>query len=86
MSAIGFLSHTIGWFKSYLSKQLFRVHLEDCCSDSSNFTCGVSQGSIVEPLPFLTYVNDMPQAVKSNLFSYVDGSCLAFNGKDIIEI
>ena len=28
----------------------------------------------------------MPQAVKSNLFLYVDDSCLIFQGKDVIEI
>ena len=28
----------------------------------------------------------MPQAVKSNLFLYVDDSCLVFQGKDVIEI
>ena len=35
---------------------------------------------------FLIYMNDMPQAVKSNLFLYVDDSCLVFQGKDVIEI
>ena len=30
-------------------------------------------------------MNDMPQAVKSNLFLYAD-SCLAFQGKDVTEI
>ena len=31
-------------------------------------------------------MNDMPQAVKSNLFLYADDSCLAFQGKDVTEI
>ena len=76
----------IGWFKSYLSNRLFRVNLENCYSDLSNITCGVQQGSILGPLLFLIYVNDMPQAVKSNLFLYADDSCLVFQGKDAIEI
>ena len=86
LSAIGFSNHTIGWFKSYLSNRLFRVNLENCYSDLSNITCGVQQGSILGPLLFLIYVNDMPQAVKSNLFLYADDSCLVFQGKDAIEI
>ena len=86
LSAIGFSNHTIGWFKSYLSNRLFRVNLGNCYSDPSNITCGVPQGSILGPLLFLIYVNDMPQAVKSNLFLYADGSCLIFQGKDVIEI
>ena len=31
-------------------------------------------------------MNDVPQAVKSNLFLYADNSCLVFQGKDAIEI
>ena len=68
------------------SNRLCRANLENCYSDPSNITCGVPQGSILGPLLFLIYVNDMPQAVKSNLFLYADDSCLVFQGKDVIEI
>ena len=86
LTTIGFSNHTIDWFKSYLSNGLFRVNLENCYSDPSNITCGVPQGSVLGPLLFLIYMNDMPQAVKSNLFLYADNSDLAFQGKDFIEI
>ena len=86
LSAIDFSNHRIGWFKSYLSNQLFPVNLENGNSNPSNFTCGAPQESILEPLLFLIYVNDMPQTVKSNDFLYVDDSCLVFQGKDVIEI
>ena len=86
LSAICFSNHTIGWFKSYLSNRLFRVNLGNCYSDPSNITCGVPQGSILGPLLFLIYVNDMSQTVKSNPFLYADDSCLIFQGKDVTEI
>ena len=35
---------------------------------------------------FLIHVNDMPQAVKSNLLLYVDDSCLMYRHKDIAKI
>ena len=41
LSAIGFSNHRIGWFKSYLSIQLFKVNLESCYSNPSNTTCGM---------------------------------------------
>ena len=85
LSAIGFSNQTTGWLKSYLSNQLFTVNLENCYSDP-NITCMIIQGSILRLLLFLTYMNDMPQTVKSNLFLYADDSCLAFQGKDVIEI
>ena len=86
LSALGFSNNTIGWFKSYFSNRLFRVNLGNCYSDPSNITCGVPQGSILGPLLFLICVNDMAQAVKSNLFLYADDSCLIFQGKDVKEI
>ena len=48
--------------------------------------CGVPQGLILGPLLFLVYVNDMPQAVNSNLFLHADDSCLMFQHKDVAEI
>ena len=91
LSAIGFSNHTISWFEwfdssSNLSNRLFRVNLENCYSNPSNITCGVLQGSILGPLLFLIYVNDMPPAVKSNLFLFADNSGFVFQGKDVIEI
>ena len=46
----------------------------------------MSQGSILDPLLFLTYVNDIKQAVSSDLLLYADDSCLAFQHKHITEI
>ena len=58
IEAYWFWNHIFNWFKSYFSNQILHI----------------PQGSILEPLLFLIYVNDMPQAVKLNL------------GKDVIEI
>ena len=44
--------------------------------------CGLPQGSILCPLLFPSYVNDMPQAIRSKLLLYADDSCLFFMGKD----
>ena len=46
----------------------------------------VPQGSFLGLLLSLIYVNDMTQAVKSNLFLYADDSRLVFQGKDVTEI
>ena len=49
-------------------------------------TCGVPQGSILGPLIFLIYVNDLPAAVKCKLILYADDSSLLVSGKDISQI
>ena len=44
--------------------------------------CGVAQRSILGPLLFLLYVNDMKQAMDCNLFLYADDSCLVCQHKE----
>ena len=78
LSAIGFSNHTIGWFKSHLSNQLFRVNLENCYSDPSNITSGVPQVFILGPLLFLIYVNDMPKLLNQICFYTVMTFALFF--------
>ena len=86
MTFLGFSPDTIKWFESYLSDRSFQVSLENSFSNPAKITCGVPQGSILGPLLFLLYVNDMPQAVHCSLFLYADDSCLVFQHKEIKEI
>ena len=78
-----FSAPTISWFKSYLSNRTFKVNINEIFSDPGDLTCGVPQGSILGPLLFLLYINDMPESVTSDLFLYADDSCLVFQHKDL---
>ena len=80
---LGLSDDVVHWFKSYLTKRLNYVQIEDKLSTSSVVTCGVPQGSILGPLLFLIYVNDMSQAVNCELLLYADDSCLIFSDRDI---
>ena len=68
MEFIGFSEETIKWFKSYLSNRKFKVRIKNTFSEPGNLLCGVPQRSILGPVLFLLYVNDMPQAVDCELF------------------
>ena len=86
LKAIRFSEKSIQWFRSYLCIGIFLVETENKLFDFGKISCGVPQGSILGPLLFLVYVNDMPQAVKSNLLLYNDDLCLMYQHKDIAKI
>ena len=74
---------TVVWFKLYLSDQAFKLNIDNHLSDLSKMSCSVPQGSVLAPLLFLLYVNDMSQAVHSDLFLYADNSGLTFQHKEV---
>ena len=86
MGCIGFSEKVILCFEYYLSGRTFKVNINRKFSDPGNLTCGVPQGSILGPLLFLLYVNDMSQAVKCELFLYADDTCLTFQDENVKEI
>ena len=82
MKCVGFSNDVTKWFECYLSKRMFSVHVENSFSDKAAIICGVPQGSILGPLVFSLYVNDIVQAVNCDL-RYADGTGLIFQHKDI---
>ena len=73
LKAIRFsIGNYVEWFRSYLSERIFLVNIESKLSDLGKIFCGVPQGSILGPLFFLIYVNDMQQVVESTLLLYAD--------------
>ena len=86
LKAMSFSGGCITWFQSYLSERIFFISIENQLSDYGRILCGVPEGSILGPLLFLIYVNDILQAVNSNFFLYADDSCLMFQHKEIEEI
>ena len=58
--------------KSFLSNRKRRVILNDQCSDWQGINVGVPQGSILGPLLFLIYVNDLAEGLKSSVKCFTD--------------
>ena len=86
MPSLGFSREVVDWYKSYLSTRKFHANVHDKFFTSVDLRCRVPQGSILERLLFLLYINDMPQAVDCDLFLYADDTCLLIQRKDLERI
>ena len=85
LKAIIFSESIIEWFKSYVSERMFLINIENELSEFGKISCGEQEGSILGPLLFLIYINNMPQAVSSTLLLYVDDSCILYQHKDVMK-
>ena len=72
------------WLDSYIYNKRQFVSFNNHCSDMNEITCGVPQGSILGPLLFFLYVNDIVE-VSSVLLPilYADDTSLFLIGKNI---
>ena len=84
--AIGFSKHSVNYFGSYLINRTFLVNLGNAFSQPARVSSCVPQGSILDPLLFLIYINDMSQPVKCNCFLYAGDTYLVCQHNDINEI
>ena len=70
------------WFKSYLSDRQQLVQVDGVQSALLEVSCGVPQGSLLGPVLYLCYSNDMVMAVKNKLLLYADDSVIIASDKD----
>ena len=78
---------TLSWFQSYLCDRSQKVSIQGHLSESTEIICGVPEGSIMGPLLFSIFINDLPLRMdQSSLSMYADDSTLNTNGKPVSEI
>ena len=78
LSIYGATPSSVAWFKSYLSERKQFISLGKTTSEQLTVKQGVPQGSILGPVLFLLFVNDMPLHVqKSTIDVYADDTTLS---------
>ena len=74
---LGLSGLVVDWIESYLTNRKQRVYANDCYSDYMDVTQGVPQGSVLGPLFYIIYANDIAQLVKHcKLALYADDTVL----------
>ena len=83
----GIRGQALQWFKSYLSTRQQYVYLNGTKSALKPITYGVPQGSIMGPLLFLIYINDMPNINSMIKFIlYADDANIIIKGKNTHDV
>ena len=71
------------WFKSYLTDRTQFVNFKDLHSTTKCVTCGVPQGSILGPILFLLYINDLSYAMDLSVLSFADDTTLYLSHSNV---
>ena len=79
LRAYGVSGNLLRWIESFLIGRTHCVRIDGHTSTLCTVTSGVPQGSVIGPLLFLIYINDMPSVIAhSDIHIFADDSKLSF--------
>ena len=76
LSYYGIRGQTLSWIRSFLADRTQRVVVDDKSSEVAPVPSGVPQGSVLGPILFLVFINDMPECIESSCRLFADDSII----------
>ena len=74
------------WFQNYLSEREQFVYVHGKESEKTIIKCGVPQGSVLGPLLFLIFINDLPNATEFLTLLFADDTTFQVSGVDLDQL
>ena len=76
LKSIGVSGNILAWFEYYLSDRYQHVCIKNFASSWKKISAGVPQGSILGPLLFIVFINDIVNKLRSFVRLFVDDTCI----------
>ena len=86
INSYGIQGNLIKWFENYLYKRKQKIINKNSCSCLEPVSAEVSLGSVLEPLMFLIYINDIGEKVISLSRLFADDTSLGYSSQSVDQI
>jgi hypothetical protein len=82
VQAHGISGRVLEWVSNFLSNRTQRVVVNGATSDSAKVSSGIPQGSVLGPILFVLYINDLPRHVQSSAALFADDTKVCARSDD----
>lgn len=88
LAKLGLAEGSIKWIGSYLCNRRQRTKFQKYISDEETITSGIPQGSIIGPILFICFTNDLAEVFKNvcTMIAYADDTQLVIDAKNIKQL
>ena len=86
LSNIGIRGHALTWISNYLTNRTQYVEIDKHKSSSQNIDHGVPQGSVLGPLLFLIYINDIQYSTQEQILSFADDTTILMTSNNTNQL
>ena len=72
IKSYGIDEQTVNWIENFLNNRKQKVIVNGAQSEWNNVTSGIPQASVLGPILFVLYINDLPEGMESEIFLFAD--------------